>query len=156
MTRLFTRQTVGITAALAGLAVLTLVQVTPVGAEKKADRPDQIVVKARLVEIPGNMPPDDLYDYAFVMKYEVQQGGGLEGKAIYVAHYKPRLRRSKIKDAMKKYVGGKLKKFREGDVHQLELTSALQQIWEGATVDEFFATDRKATRYWCLKVDAVK
>ena len=33
-----------------------------------------ITVTAKLVEIPSKPPPDDLYDYAFVMRYEVVGG----------------------------------------------------------------------------------
>src|SRR5664279_5576801 len=33
-----------------------------------------LLVTARLVEIPGSFPPDDLYDYAYVMRYEVIGG----------------------------------------------------------------------------------
>jgi hypothetical protein len=114
-----------------------------------------IEVTAKLVEIPSKFPPDDLYDYAYVMKYKVT-GGKLDGKTILVAHYKPRRARKKIKDQMKKYVGGKLKRFKQGDVHVMTLDPDLQKIWQGAVIDDFFASDRKSTRYWCLKVDPKK
>jgi len=113
---------------------------------------EKIEVSAKLVEIPGKFPPDDLYDYTYVMKYEVQ-GGKLDKQTILVAHYKPRRPRKKIKDKMKKFVGGKLKKFKEGAVHKMVLDPDLQKIWKDALVDEYFATDKKSTRYWCLKVD---
>src|SRR4051794_22578863 len=32
--------------------------------------PEPISVTAKLVEIPSKFPPDDLYDYAYVMRYE--------------------------------------------------------------------------------------
>ena len=113
-------------------------------------------VTAKLVKIQGKFPPDELYDYAFVMQYKVQKGGKLEGQTIYVAHYKPRQARAKIKDKMKKYVGGKLKRFKEGALHKLVLAPKLKKIWRGALVDEFFATDRKSKRYWCLQADPAK
>src|SRR5215467_13503364 len=69
-----------------------------------------ITVTAKLVEIPSKFPPDDLYDYAYVMRYEVI-GGPLDKTSILVAHYKPVLARSKIKDKMKPFVGGKLRGF---------------------------------------------
>jgi len=112
-----------------------------------------LTLSAKLVEIPGKFPPDDLYDYAYVMRYEVTTGP-LTGKSILVAHYKPRQPRSKIKDKMKPYVGGKLRSFVQGDVHRLKLSADLKKIWSGALVDEFSATDRKSTRYWALEVDA--
>ena len=115
----------------------------------------EVKVTAKLVEIPSKFPPDDLYDYAYVMKYEVTKGD-MKGKTILVAHYKPRQKRKKIKDRMKEFVGGKLKKFKQGDVHEMVLDPKLDKIWQGAVVDDFFATDRKSTRYWCLKVNPAK
>lgn len=109
-------------------------------------------VTAKLVEIPSKFPPDDLYDYAYVMRYEVV-GGPLDKSTILVAHYKPRQPRSKIKDKMKGFVSGKVKSFAVGDMHKLELASDLKKIWKGPLVDEFAATDRKSVRYWCLVAD---
>jgi hypothetical protein len=115
-----------------------------------ADAP--LVVTAKLVEIPSKFPPDDLYDYAYVMRYQVV-GGANDGQSLLVAHYKPRQMRTKIKDKMKPYVAGKLRSFTAGDVHKLKLSSDLKKIWSGALVDEFAATDRKSPRYWALEVD---
>jgi len=109
-------------------------------------------VTAKLVEIPSKMPPDDLYDYAYVMRYQVQ-GGPLDKQLLFVAHYKPLQPRSKIKDKMKSQVGGKLRSFNQGDVHTMRLTADLKGIWKGALVDEYAATDRGSVRYWCLQVD---
>ena len=112
-------------------------------------------IKAKLLKIPTKFPPDELYDYAYVMKYKVI-GGKLDAKTLLVAHYKPRRPRKEIKDKMKKYVKGKLKRFKEGAVHQLIVTDKIRKIFKGALVDEFFATDRKSKRYWCLQVDPIK
>lgn len=111
-----------------------------------------IEVTAKLLKIPSKMPPDDLYDYAYVMRYEVQ-GGPLDKQHILVAHYKPLQQRAKIKDKMKEHVGGKLRSFTEGDVHKLKLSPDLKSIWKGALVDEYSVTDRKSVRYWCLQAD---
>jgi hypothetical protein len=112
----------------------------------------EISVRAKLVEIPSSLPPDDLYDYAYVMRYEVI-GGPMDKASILVAHYKPRVPRSKIKDGAKLHVGGKLRSFAQGDVHRLKLSPDLKKLWKGALVDEFAATDRKSVRYWCLEAD---
>jgi len=120
----------------------------PVSAGEK----DQIDVTAKLVDIPGKFPPNELYDYAYVMKYEVQ-GGKLDKQTIYVAHYNPRIPRKKIKDKMKKFVGGKLKKFKVGAVHKMTLDPDVEKIWDDNVIDEYFTTDKKSTRYWCLKAD---
>ena len=109
-------------------------------------------VTAKLVEIPGKFPSDDLYDYAYVMRYEVI-GGEMDKKSILVAHYKPRQPRAAIKDQMKKYVSGKVRSFHQGDVQKLQLTSDLKSVWKGALVDEFAATDRKSVRYFALVTD---
>jgi hypothetical protein len=114
--------------------------------------PAALTVTARLVEIPTKFPPDELYDYAYVMRYQVQ-GGPLDKQFILVAHYKPRQPRAKINDAMKAHVAGKLRSFKTGDVHKLQLSAGLKSIWKGALVDEFAATDRKSTRYWALSAD---
>jgi hypothetical protein len=111
-----------------------------------------LTVTAKLAEIPSKFPPDDLYDYAYVMRYEVI-GGALDGTSILVAHYKPRQPRTKIKDKMKEYVGGKLRSFNVGDVHKMKLAPDLKRIWKGALIDDFAATDRKSVRYWALEVD---
>ncbi|HUU00994.1 MAG TPA: hypothetical protein VM425_06100 [Myxococcota bacterium] len=132
---------------LALIAVLCLFSSPASGGDKKP-----LEVTAKLVDIPSKFPPDDLYDYAFVMKYEVQ-GGKMDKQTILVAHYKPRRPRNKIKGKMKKFVGGKLKRFKVGDVHKLLLDPNLEKIWKDAVIDDYFATDRKSTRYWCLKAD---
>ena len=111
-----------------------------------------IEVTAKLVEIPSKLPPDDLYDYAYVMRYQVQ-GGPLDKQFILVAHYKPLQPRSKIKDKMKEHVGGKLRSFTPGDVHKLKLSPDLKAIWKGPLLDEYSVTDRKSVRYWCLQAD---
>jgi len=111
-----------------------------------------IEVVARLTKIPGKFPADDLYDYAYVMQYQVE-GGAMDKQTILVAHYKPRRARTEIDDAMSKVVGGSLKRFDVGALHRLTLTATMRQVWKGAVVDEFFDTDRKSKRYFCLKAD---
>jgi hypothetical protein len=111
-----------------------------------------INVTAKLVEIPTKFPPDDLYDYAYVMRYQVV-GGPMDKQFILVAHYKPREARAAIKDSMKKYVSGKVRSFHQGDVHKLTLAPNLKPIWPGALVDEFAATDHKSIRYFALVAD---
>ena len=134
-------------------AFLQLVALAVLGGSRVAlaDAPP-LDLTAKLVEIPSKLPPDDLYDYAYVMRYQVQ-GGPLDKQFILVAHYKPLQPRSKIKDKMKAQVAGKLRSFNQGDVHKLKLAADLKAIWKGALVDEYAATDHKSVRYWCLQVD---
>jgi len=124
----------------------------PSPASGAAPVPAPLSVTAKLVEIPSKFPDDDLYDYAYVMRYQVT-GGPMDGQSILVAHYKPRQARSAIKDKMKTIVSGKVRTFHQGDVHKLQLTPNLKSIWKGALVDEFAATDRKSIRYFALVAD---
>lgn len=122
----------------------------PVQAEP--DPAATLSVTAKLVEIPSKPPPDELYDYAYVMRYQVI-GGPLDATSILVAQYRPWIPRSKITGKMKAFVSGKLRSFVQGDVHKLKLSPELKKIWKGPLVDEFEATDRKSRRYWCLEAD---
>jgi len=124
----------------------------PSAAEAPAGQPTPLDLTAKLVEIPTKFPPDELYDYAYVMRYQVV-GGAMDGQSIFVAHYKPRQPRAGIKDQMKKYVSGKVRSFHVGDVHKLRLAPNLKAIWKGALVDEFAATDHKSIRYFALVAD---
>src|SRR5690348_13711514 len=133
-------------------ATASMALALPHDARGDANETAPIDVTAKLVEIPSKLPPDDLYDYAYVMRYEVV-GGPLDKTAILVAHYKPLQPRSKIKDKMKEHVGGKLRSFSVGDLHKLKLASDLKKVWKGPLVDDFAATDRKSMRYWCLQAD---
>jgi len=134
------------------LLLASIVLVTMAPSVSVADDASVLTVTAKLVEIPSKFPPDDLYDYAYVMRYEVI-GGPLDKTSILVAHYKPRQPRSKIKDKMKEYVGGKLRSFNVGDVHKMKLSPDLKKIWKGALTDDFAATDHTSVRYWALEVD---
>jgi hypothetical protein len=134
------------------LVLVSMLLVHATASLARSDGDEVLQVTAKLVEIPSKFPPDDLYDYAYVMRYEVT-GGPLDKSSILVAHYKPRQARSKIKDKMKDYVGGKLRSFSVGDLHKMKLAADLKKIWKGPLVDEFAATDHKSVRYWCLEVD---
>lgn len=156
LTRLMTGKAMNREAFLKLLAALAAAPVLTSEISAKADSPaassGTLAVTAKLVEIPAKYPSDDLYDYAFVMRYEVI-GGELDKKSILVAHYKPRLPRAKITGKMKASVGGTLRAFNQGDVHKLQLSADLKKIWKGPLIDEFAATDRKSIRYWCLVAD---
>jgi hypothetical protein len=134
------------------LGVFALLLAVAPMAHSEPDGAATIVVTAKLVEIPSKPPPDDLYDYAYVMRYEVI-GGPLDKASILVAHYKPLQPRSKIRDKMREHVSGKLRSFVPGDVHKLKLSPDLKKIWKGPVIDEFEATDRKSIRYFCLQAD---
>jgi len=146
-------------------AVLGLLAWLPAGGPARAEAPPPssspapapaaagvINVTAKLVEIPGKLPDDELYDYAYVMRYVVV-GGPMDKQSILVAHYKPKQPRSGLKDKMKTVVSGKVRSFHQGDTHKLQLTPNIKSVWKGAVVDEFSSVDRKSTRYFALVTD---
>jgi hypothetical protein len=142
----------GALAACAWLAARNAAAGGPPAAHASPAEVAPLDLTAKLVEIPTKFPPDELYDYAYVMRYQVV-GGTMDGQSVLVAHYKPRQPRAAIKDQMKKYVSGKLRSFHVGDVHKLRLAPNLKAIWKGALVDEFAATDHKSVRYFALVAD---
>ena len=107
-------------------------------------------VTAELVEIPAPFPPNDLYNYAYVMKYRVLKvhRGQVPVGQILVGQYNPLKARESAQDDVSGRVGGHLRAFRAGDVHRMALTSPLDRFWMGGIVDEYF--NEKGTRYWAI------
>lgn len=141
-------------AFLATLVLAALCSAPPPAAGAEA----ALKVTAKLIKIPSKFPPNEMYDYAYVMQYQVI-GGKLDKQKILVAHYNPRIPRNKITDKMRKVVKGKLKRFREGDVHELQIIAKwrkLKKKFGGQVEDRFFSADRKSTRYFCLRADPSK
>jgi hypothetical protein len=114
-----------------------------------------LVITATLKDISGPFPANDIYNYAYVMKYEV--GGVHKGtfaeKEILVGHYNPRMAREEVKDDQDAKVGGNLKGFQVGDTHYLVL-SPLDGQWTGAVEDDY--SKDKAPRWWALWADKAK
>jgi len=126
--------------------------------EKKADAAvDTVKVVARLIEVPGTFPPNDLYNYVYVMKYRVMkvENGTCDAKEILVGHYNPLIPRKQIDDKMDEYVDGDVEKFAEGDKHTLVLIRPVSLVWNDAMEDEYFSVDA-AEKYYALKADVVK
>ena len=109
-----------------------------------------IEVTAKLLEIPGPFPPNDLYNYAYILKYKVLavHRGKVEGDEILVAHYNPLMPRSTAQDEFSGKVGGHLDRFRAGDVHRMALEAPLDNFWMGGVVDKYF--EQKGVRYWAV------
>lgn len=112
----------------------------------------ELVITATLRDISGPYPSNDIYNYAFVMRYEVAEvhQGAYADKDILVGHYNPRMAREEVKDDQDPKVGGNLKSFQVGDSHYLVL-SPLDGIWTGAIEDEYYK-DKRA-RHWALWAD---
>ena len=107
-------------------------------------------VTAKLSEIPGSFPSNDLYNYAYVFKYQVLQvhRGKIEGDTIFVGQYNPLKARAKAEDQDSGKVGGDVEQFRAGDIHRIALEVPLDQQWMGGIVDKYF--NNKGTRYWAI------
>ncbi|HNY29915.1 MAG TPA: hypothetical protein PKO15_03420 [Fibrobacteria bacterium] len=97
-----------------------------------------LVVVGTLQKVSGQFPANDLYKYAYVMKYSVDTvvEGAFASGEILVAHYDPRTARSAIQDDQKGKVGGTLSTFREGEKHYLVLRP-LDSAWTGALEDNY-------------------
>ncbi len=121
-----------------------------------AQETDTLVVTARLVEIPGTFPPNDLYNYVYVMKYRVLEveEGEYGDKEILVGHYNPLIPRKQINDKMDEYVEGDIEKFEEGAKHRLVLITPIETVWNEAVEDEYF--DQDVDKYYALETKTVK
>ena len=115
----------------------------------------ELVMTAKLMDISGSFPANELYNYAYVMKYQVLQvsQGTYADAEILVAHYNPRMTREEIKDEQDAKVGGGVKSFQVGDTHYLVL-SQLDGVFTGAVEDDYFKDKRP--RYWALWADKAK
>jgi hypothetical protein len=138
---------------LSGLVTLCLLAVAcgaPPAADHEVTTLGTTEVSAQLLEIPGPFPANDLYNYAYVLKYRVVSvhRGQLGGKEILVAHYNPLKARSKAQDEFSGRLGGHLQRFRAGDIHRMALQAPLDQYWMGGVIDKYHK--ETGTRYWAV------
>ena len=113
---------------------------------------DPITVEARLTEIPGKMPSNDLYSYVYVFKYKVLKvvSGKLDAKEVLVGVYNPLIARGKVKDKMADKSKGNVGEFKAKAKHKLKLVP-LEGNWDGAVEDEYF--DDESPRYLAVEVN---
>jgi|GEM_PF-628968 len=131
-------------------------------AEKKTAAPakaagkEDVVVIARVTEIPGKFPPNDLYNYVYVMKYRVLElvSGTLTEKDIYVGHYNPLIPRAQLKDKMAAKVKGNVEKFEVGGKHRLVLDKPIEKYWNDAKEDEYIDID-DSEKWFAKQADTV-
>jgi hypothetical protein len=107
-------------------------------------------VTAQLTAIPGPFPPNDLYNYAYVLKYKVLKvhRGNVPVGDILVAQYNPLKPRAEAQDDLSGKVGGRVRAFRAGDVHRMALDSPLDNLWMGGVIDKYFG--EPGVRYWAI------
>lgn len=113
---------------------------------------EPITVEARLTEIPGKMPSNDLYSYVYVFKYKVLKvvSGSLDAKEILVGVYNPLIARGKVKDKMADKSKGNVGEFKAKAKHTLKIVP-LEGNWDGALEDEYF--DNESPRYLAVEVN---
>lgn len=99
-----------------------------------------IEVTAKLVEIPGEIRNDPLYDYAHVMKYKVLtiHRGILNKDILYVGQYNPAKPRAEAADARVGEIGGNLTQFRVGDIHRMALEVPIDDYYMGGIINKYF------------------
>jgi hypothetical protein len=120
------------------------------GADREVTTLGTAEVSARLVEIPEPFPPNDLYNYAYILKYRVLKvhRGKVDGDEILVAQYNPLKPRSSVQDELSGKIGGDLKTFRAGDVHRMALEASVDEYWMGGVIDKYF--NQTGVRYWAV------
>jgi hypothetical protein len=119
------------------------------------DKPSQdtLVIVGRCIEIPGKFPPNDLYNYVYIMKYRVMKviKGVYTGQEILVGHYNPLIPRQRIKDKMAAFVRGNVARFETGAKHTLTLIKPIERIWKDAVEDDY--ADSDLDKYYALTAD---
>lgn len=115
-------------------------QKTDTGVDPKVTTLGSIEVTAELVEIPGEVRDDPMYDYAHVMKYKVIEvhRGTVAEDILYVGQYNPAKPRTEVADARVGDIGGNLLQFRVGDTHRLALEVPIDDYYMGGIINKYF------------------
>ena len=106
----------------------------------KGGAADTLEIIARIIDIPGTFPANDLYNYVYFMKYRIAKviKGTFAEKEILVGVYNPLIPRNQIKDKMKNFVGGDVQKFELGSKQKLLLIKPISKVWNDALEDGYF------------------
>jgi hypothetical protein len=131
-------------------------QKTDTGADPNVTALGSIEVSAELVEIPGEVRDDPMYDYAHVMKYKVitVHRGTVAEEILYVGQYNPAKSRAEAADARVGDIGGNLKQFRVGDTHRLALEVPIEDYYMGGIINKYFGQVEDPV-YWALWTNRV-
>jgi len=123
----------------------------PTGVDEQVTTKGSYEITADLVDISGEFPPNDLYDYAYVLKYQVKEvhRGTLNEDVIYVAHYNPLKPRGRAADARVKDIGGNLRTFRQGQVHRMALERSYEDHYMGGLINPYEAENPDPI-YWAV------
>ena len=153
-----------LTVLLLAIVVAAVLSVTGVltgsnnGSDEHVTKLGSIEITARLTEIRGKfLPNDGLYNYVFVLKYEVLQThrGEVDGSEILIGHYNPLKSRAKVADEFYPGVGGTLKKFRVDDTHRMALDAPLDDHYMGGIINRYFKEKKRGPIYWATWTNLV-
>ena len=126
------------------------------GADPKVTTLGSAEVTAQLVEIRDTFPPNNLYDYVYILKYAVVDvhRGKIDGKTILVGQYNPLKPRAQAADARSGEIGGNLKKFAAGDIHRMALETPLDDYYMGPIINKYHGQDDSPLHWavWTNKV----
>ena len=128
------------------------------GADPKVTTMGTIEVTAKLVDITGEFPPNDLYDYAYVMKYEVLQvHRGDAAGTLLVGQYNPLKKRAEAADQRSGEIGGNVTRFRVGDVHRLALDVPIDNFCMAGIINKYADESKPsdAPIYWAVWTNRV-
>ncbi len=128
------------------------------GADAQVTTRGSVEVTARLVDVPGEFPSNDLYDYAYVMKYEVRQTHrGEAPKTILVGHYNPLKPRAEAADERSGDIGGNAIDFREGEWHRMALELPIEDYCMAGIINEYAEDSEDSTEpiYWAVWTNRV-
>ncbi len=126
------------------------------GADAQVTKLGSVEVTARLEEIRGTFPPNNLYDYVYVLKYRVLEThrGKVDGQTILVGHYNPLKARTEAADKRSGPIGGNLRKFTAGDIHRMALETPLDDFYMGPLINKYHDED-KSPLYWAVWTNRV-
>ena len=127
------------------------------GADPKVTTMGTVEVTAKLVDIAGAFPPNDLYDYAYVMKYEIVKAHrGQASGTILVGQYNPLKKRAEAADERSGEIGGNVTRFRTGDLHRLALDVPIDNFCMAGIVNEYAEKEPgDAPIYWAVWTNQV-
>jgi hypothetical protein len=125
------------------------------GADPQVTTVGSIEVTAKLVDVAGEFPPNDLYDYAYVLKYEVLEAHrGEAPKTLYVGQYNPLKLRSEAADIRSGEIGGTATTFRVGDIQRMALEVPIDDYCMAGIINKY-AEQTQEPIYWAVWTNRV-
>jgi hypothetical protein len=126
------------------------------GADPKVTTLGSVEVTAKLEEVRGAFPPNNLYDYVYVLKYRILEThrGKIDGETILVGQYNPLKPRAEAADARSGAIGGTARKFSPGDIHRLALETPLDDFYMGPIINKYHGEDNSPL-YWAVWTNKV-